>query len=67
MTYEMTDDPRDPCALCVFWEEPEFMHSGNFEEAVPWASPSVRATRIYQAVHDDCEKAVMEYIAESSQ
>lgn len=62
----MTDDPADPCPYCVHWEEPVGpMHSGNFEEAVPWVAPGVKAERIYQYCHDDCEKAVAQYVSEA--
>lgn len=64
-TYVMTDDPNDPCGLCVMWEEQPDDFMG--ENAVPWSSPTQRADRIYQAVHEDCERAAMEYVAESGE
>lgn len=66
MTYEQTDDPNDPCAYCVHWEEPEDMNSANFEEAVPFIRPGVPATRLYRFAHISCERAVVAYVSEKS-
>ena len=63
--FEWSNDPADPCGYCVHWDEPENMHSGNFEEAAPML-PDGPAARLYRFTHDDCEKAVMAYIEESS-
>ena len=60
----MTDDPADPCGYCVHWEEPD----GDFmgERAVPMTAQETVATRLYRFTHDECEKAVMAYVEESS-
>ena len=63
MTYVMTDDPADPCALCVHWDEPDYMDSGNFEDAVPYIAPGVKAERIFKYTHDACDAAVTAYMA----
>lgn len=60
-----TDDPNDPCAYCVQWDEPEFMDSGNFEQARPVNPDGSTVERIYRFTHDACEQAVMAYIADS--
>lgn len=62
-TFEWTNDPADPCAYCVYWDEPEDPYSAD---AVPYIAPNVPATRMYRMTHDDCEAAVMQYVAEAT-
>ena len=60
MTYIQTDDPNDPCSLCVQWMTPEGGNVETYEDAeraVPFISPWKVAPRIYQYIHDDCQAA----------
>lgn len=69
-TWRFTDDPGDPCALCVQWRC-EVCHSHdwpgccdwNTESEPYWPDGSVQ-TLVYQTVHEDCERSVLDYQAD---
>jgi hypothetical protein len=68
VTYIQTDDPADPCTYDVQWMTPEGRNVETMEDAdraLPFISPDKVAPRVYRAVHDECEAAVMQYVAES--
>ena len=70
MTYIQTDDPMDPCSLCVQWMTPEGGNVESMEDAeraVPFIGPGKVAPRIFAFIHDECEKAAIEYTTEATQ
>lgn len=59
-TWEWTDDPSDPCPLCVVWVEtdPEdYMH----ESDLPML-PGGIAPRVYGNIHAECDAEVAQMV-----
>ena len=61
--YTLTDDPTEPCAYCVQWEQPDGSgHSmDNIHSAVPWL-PTGPVDRMYRGVHGECAQSVAAYV-----
>jgi hypothetical protein len=57
-----TDDPEDPCALCVAWDEGDDPFG---EEARPYL-PSGYVDRIYRFTHRECTAAAIAYTSEAA-
>jgi hypothetical protein len=55
--YVWTDDPSDPCSLCVIWDE-------STGKATP-CLPSGPVARVWSGIHDDCERNVADYVADN--
>lgn len=59
--FTWTDDPADPCSLCVSWQEPpEIDGYVDMDLAVP-VLPGGPVDRIYRGVHESCQAAVAAY------
>ena len=66
-SFEWTDDPEDPCALCVGWEEPEDWDADEDpygDELVP-VGVDGPAPRVCRMTHPACDQAVLDYIEEA--
>jgi len=62
-SFTFTDDPADPCSLCVGWVEAD--DPNDWEAAYPINADGSRVERIYSFIHDSCEKSAMLYSSES--
>lgn len=56
--WTLTDNPADPCSLCVQWTDAE-----EIEDSVPYF-PSGPVERLYRGVHVDCAAVVSAMQAE---
>lgn len=66
MTWTFTDDPNDPCGLCVSWEEGEDSASSDiYDSARPVWPDGTTVERIYRFTHRDCTKAAVAYTIEA--
>jgi hypothetical protein len=61
----MTDDPNDPCAYCVVWEEQDDDPFG--ERARPVWPDGTTAERIYRFIHRSCQQSVTRYVSEAAE
>ncbi len=57
MTYADTDDPTDPCALCVQWRQIDPADELGTEWEPYWPDGSV-VPRVWRGTHADCQAAV---------
>ena len=57
MNYIWTDNPEDPCSLCVIWVGEEF------EDMIPHM-PSGPVNRVYRGQHKECMDAVLAYMTD---
>lgn len=62
--WRFTDDPDDPCGLCVVWEErPD---DPMMDHARPVWPDGTTASRIYRHVHRDCQASAIAYTSEAT-
>lgn len=59
-----TDNPDDPCAYDVQWEEPDDPF-GSIDDSRPYWPDGSTAERIYRFTHAACMDAVIEYTSEA--
>lgn len=62
-TFTWTDDPEDPCALCVQWETER--DDDYKADMIPYM-PSGPVDRVYNRWHPECEQSVTDMQAEHS-
>lgn len=58
----LTDDPADPCGLCVSWRPPDGgdITMDNVDQAIP-CLPSGPVSRLYGGLHETCVNEVIAY------
>lgn len=54
-----TDDPADPCTLCLSWTDYDMDKEGT-----PWLASGQVAPRVWRGIHPDCQKMLDEYEAD---
>lgn len=76
--YEITENPNDPCSLCVQWRCPECKQMDCVDDCPNWPGAMVAdyepfwpdgsiAPRIYRYTHRECQQAVDAYIADHAE
>jgi hypothetical protein len=67
--WALTENPEDPCPLCVQWMTPEGGNVESMEDAdraLPFTGPGTVARRLYFVNHDECERAAIQYTTEAA-
>jgi hypothetical protein len=65
-SWRFTENPEDPCALCVIWVDPEGIGPDEYvdpDDMIP-RLPSGIAECVYRGIHDECQASVDAYMAE---
>ena len=59
-SWAWSDDPDNPCTLCVHWRSDDPDDDG----AVTPVLPSGPVPRVYRGIHDECDEAVSRYLVD---
>lgn len=54
-----TDDPDDPCTLCLSWTGYDMENEGT-----PWLANGTVSPRVWRGIHADCQRMVDAYEAD---